>query len=68
MARDSEFHKKKYKWHPFEVHSKKWGMRRQDYFTKWIGKRYMKVIVTYKKENANEMHEFITKNIRVFEN
>ena len=63
-----EFHKKKYEWHPFEVHSEKWGMRKEDYLTRWIGKRFIKVILTYKKENAIEMREFQTKNIRLFEN
>jgi hypothetical protein len=67
-SKEKEFHKRKYEWHPFEVYSEKWGIRKQDYFTKWIGKRFMIVIVTYKKENTNEMHEFITKNIRLFEN
>ncbi len=44
------------------------GLRKQDYLSRWLGKLFMKVILTYKNENANEMHEFQTKNLKLFEN
>jgi hypothetical protein len=67
-AIEIEFHKKEYERHPFKVHSEKWGMRNQDYLSRWIGNLFMKVILTYKEENASEMREFQTKNIKLFEN
>lgn len=67
-AMERKFHKKEYEWHPFEVHSEKWGMRKQDYFSRWMGKLFIKVILTYKEVNAIEMREFQTKNIKLFEN
>jgi hypothetical protein len=67
-AIDIEFHKKEYEWHPFKVHSEKWGMRKKDYLSGWIRTRFIIVILTYKEVNAIEMREFQTNNLKLFEN
>ncbi len=67
-ATDTKINNYEYECHPFEVYSEKWGMRNQNYYSRWLGKLFMIVILTYKKENANEMREFETNYLKLFEN
>jgi len=61
------FHHHIYEKHVFEVHSNQWGSLRQDYLCRWLGKLYVKVILTYKNENKKELYYFLENNVKLFE-